>query len=105
MTNNFPKQFQFNKNLKYEIPAIRFNKQINYINEVKNALTNLDIYVSETNSFNIKMENININIIIQARMGSSRLPNKIMKQLGNKKSFLISIFFSHFHLPRQEIHE
>lgn len=28
----------------------------------------------------------NINVIIQARMGSSRLPNKIMKQLGNKKS-------------------
>ena len=28
----------------------------------------------------------NINVIIQARMGSSRLPNKIMKQLGNKTS-------------------
>jgi len=58
MTDKFPKAFLFNKNVKYNIPAVEFNKNITYRNEIENALANLDIYVTETESFSIKMENI-----------------------------------------------
>jgi len=58
MTDNFPKTFQYNKLIKYDIPAINFDKNIIYRNEIENVLINLDIYVTETQSFNVKMENI-----------------------------------------------
>ena len=58
MIDKFPKAFLFNKNVKYNIPAIEFNKNIIYRNEVENVLINLYIYVSETERFSTKMENI-----------------------------------------------
>ena len=63
-------------------PSIKCFQKNNfkYINTITNSKINYKKYLLDL-SINKK-----INVIIQARMGSSRLPNKIMKQLGNKKS-------------------
>lgn len=88
----FPKAFQYNKNIKYNIPAIDFNKNITYRNEIVNALTNLNIYVTETESFNIELENIfeiySINFI-DLKEAKLWLQKSNMKYWQNQLNFAI----------------
>ena len=92
MTNNFPKTFQYNKNVKYKIPAINFNQNISYENEVQKALSQLDIYVTETDSFNIKMQNIfNVYAINFTSLSEAKLwlQKSNMKYYQNQLNFAV----------------
>ena len=55
--SNFPKQLTYN-NVKYPIPAFPFNKNDPEIPDPRAFLTELDIYVSETERFTIKVRDV-----------------------------------------------
>ena len=54
----YPKEFMYNASVKYSVPAVQFNSDLSYKDNLPDLFSNVTIYITEKDYFETKLENI-----------------------------------------------
>ena len=66
----FPKEYQYNNTIKYPVPAIPFQNDLVYRDDLPDLLTKQNLYVNDKQSFHVELENVFSETIITFRSAS-----------------------------------